>query len=203
MPRSFRMALLLLVAAGSACGHSSDGGPATGDASGLGRGFEVREVLNSSLGSDGDLAGAPFTTGVLRTDDPYRDDPGFSEQPTDAKGDAVTFADSDGDGFYSPNLDMKVRVGPPAVFASDVREATAVELGGDWTVEVRLDDRGTEELRVLTRRLVGRQAAMLYDRLVIAAPTVQDMVTTGNIQVAGNLTEGEAQRIADDLDSSG
>ena len=81
MPRSFRMALLLVVAAESACGHSSDGGPATGDALGLGRGFEVREVLNWSLGSDGDLADAPFTTGVLRTDDPYRDDPGSPSSP--------------------------------------------------------------------------------------------------------------------------
>src|SRR4051812_26381560 len=202
MPRSVRIALLLLVVAGSACGHSSDGAPDTGDASGLSPGFEVREVLDSSLGSEGDLADAPFTSRVLRTDDPYRDDPGFSEQPAGEEGNAVTFADSDGNGFYSPNIDMKVQVGPAAILATDVREATAVDLGGDWTVEVRLDEHGTEGLRALTSRLVGKQAAMLYDRLVIAAPTVQDTITTGNIQIAGNLTETEAHRIADDLDGS-
>jgi hypothetical protein len=195
--------LVVLLAAGVAC---SSGGrphpkPPASPVDTSFPGFQVRPVLASSIGVTGSLAGVPFTTGVLAPEDPYRNDPRFAELPADSKGDLVTFADANGDGYYSPAADTKYRLGPPVVTSGEVRSATAA-LGtpsGRWAVNVALDPAGTRALSSATRGLFGEQLAMLVDGQVVSAPFVQQPITTGNLQVDGGLTEAVAKSLASQL----
>jgi hypothetical protein len=163
--------------------------------------FEIREVLATSGGAHGALAATPFTTGVIAPRDPFRKDPRFSEAPPDAAGDLVTFTDSNGDGFFSPN-EPKWRLGPAAVTADEVRSALAVQLPpGNWSVNLRLDRAGSDALRSLTRRTLGMKDAQVVDRHVVAAPTVQGVVPGGLVQVTG-LSRSAAHRLAAELNGS-
>jgi hypothetical protein len=161
--------------------------------------FEMREVVATQVGRDA-LATHPFTTGVIRANDPYRHDPAFAEAPPGAAGDLVTYADTNGDGFYTPGRDPKFLLGPAAITAADVRTAKAAQIQGRWTVEVGLDAAGIRTLGALTARLVGRQIAFVFDRLVISAPTIQTAITSGQVAVTGNLDQRRAGEIASALE---
>jgi hypothetical protein len=127
LSREWVAAFMLIALGGVACISEGKGESPTATGSGSAAHssvFEVREVLDSSS-SDGALNAMPFTTGVLKADDPYRDDSAFEEAPPDASGDLVTYSDADGDGFYTPGSDPKFLLGP-AEITDDVRRATAV-----------------------------------------------------------------------------
>jgi hypothetical protein len=193
--------LAMLLLAGTACsgGHPATTPTTTADDASL-SGFQVRTVLASSTGADGSLAGVPFTTGVLAPEDPYRNDPQFAEQTPDAKGDIVTFGDTNGDGYYSPASDTKYRLGPAVVTDTDVRSATASPAGSSgWAVNIALDERGTNALASVTHGLFGEQLAMLVDGLVIDVPFVQAPITTGHLQLTGGFTEAIATSLASQL----
>src|SRR5262249_20581611 len=119
--------------------------------------------------------------------------------PPDAKGDIVTFADTNGDGYYSPASDTKFRLGPPVVTPGDLMSATADKVGSGWAVNVALDPAGTAAVASETHGLFGEQLAMLVDGLVVPAPFVQDPITTGKLQIAGGFTEAIAKSLASQL----
>jgi preprotein translocase subunit SecD len=160
--------------------------------------FGISEVLQSSAGRDGVVFPVPFTTGVLRPDDPFRDDSSLSERPASARGELVTYADLDDDGSYDPTIDEKFVLAPPVVTGANVVQANAVETpNGAWAVDIKLDAAGTEALRILTQRILLQRAAMTLDRVVIIAPTVQGVITRGLVQVTA--PRREALRIAAEL----
>ena len=163
----------------------------------------MRKATETSLGANGSLADSPFTAGVLSPDDPYRDDPAFSEEPPDAAGDLVTFADLDGDGFYDADTEMKFDLDPAVISADDVARARANEIpSGEWVVLVKLNEAGAGKLGVLTAEAIGRQVAAVVDGLVVAAPVVQERVTSGDVQIAGRFTEADATDLAERISPS-
>jgi len=184
----------LTTAVGVACTHGTTTAPRPAS-------FEMREVVTTQVGRDA-LATHPFTTGVIGANDPYRHDPAFAEAPPDATGDLVTYADTNGDGSYTPGRDPRFLLGPAAITASDVRTVRAAQVQGRWTVELSLDAAGTRTLSTLTARLVGRQIAFVFDRLVISAPTIQAAITSGQVAVTGNLDQKRATEIASALEAA-
>lgn len=204
--------LMVLVTALAACSDSgtpADTGPAssvttTTAAGAAGAGLELREVVESSLGPQGALADLPFTTGVIRPDDPYRDDPAFAESPPPTAGGLVTFGDVDGNSFFDPATETKFELAPPFVEAGQAASAQAVATPGTgWVVNVKLDDAGTQALAEHSAELVGHQVAIVVDRLVVAAPIIQAKITGGDVQIAGRFTEADAKRLAADLTQRG
>ena len=193
--------LVVLALIGTACssGRRPAPTPRPSHVSATLQGFQVRRVLASSIGPHGSLAGVPFTTGILAPEDPYRNASSFSEQPPGANGDIVTFADANGDGYYSPASDTKYRLGPPVVTPGDVMSATANSAGSGWAVNVALDPAGSAAVASATHGLFGEQLAMLVDGLVVSAPFVQDPITTGRLQITGGFTEDIAKSLASQL----
>lgn len=196
------LALVALVALGmvscTSGGNDGDPTPIRSGAAPRPVVLEIREVLGEGTA----LNGMPFTTGVLEPDDPYRDDPAFAEAPPDASGDLVTFEDDDGDGFYTAGSDQKLFLGP-ADITDHVRHATAVlptvpegTAEPAWEVDFRYDATGKRILARLSRRLLGKRLAIVLDRIVASAPTVQGIITSGQAQIAGNFTEQQARDIA-------
>jgi hypothetical protein len=199
-----RIAVALVAVVAAAC-SSGTVGPVTlpSGSTTPTSGFEMREAIDSSSGSTGALVDTPFTVGVVRSDDPYRDDPAFSEGPPDIPGGLVTFADFDGNGHYSPESETKFSLGPAVVTSEDVASARALEMPPTaWVVLVELDETGTAALASLTADLVGHRVAVVVDDLVLSAPVVQGKITTGEVQIAGRFTEADAKRLADRLDPS-
>ena len=146
--------------------------------------FGIRSVLAQSTGRTGSLARTPFTLGVIAPDDPYRDDPGFSEAPVDAGGRARHV----------------LRLGPQRVLRPGDRDEVGAGSGGRHrgrgairaggalvagVVDLQLDGRGTAALRSFTRSTMGSQDAFVVDDRVVAAPTVHGVVTNGALQVSG------------------
>jgi protein-export membrane protein SecD len=70
-----------------------------------------------------------------------------------------------------------------------------------WVVDFRLTDQGGERFADITRRLSGKQMAIVLDRRVESAPAVQDAITggSGTITLGSGTSvgaEGEAKDIA-------
>ncbi len=167
--------------------------------------FELRQVRFSDTGQNA-AASNPFTRGVIKANDPYRNDPGFAEAPPDGAGDLVTYADANGDGFYTPGRDPKFVLGPAAITAGEVAAARAVDVpvgsSAAWRIDVTLDAAGARSLHAFTKRMIGQRIAFVFDRLVISAPTVQSPIASGQLQIAGNFGEREAKQIAAALAAS-
>ncbi|WP_134740267.1 hypothetical protein [Nocardioides sp. 503] len=88
----------------------------------------------------------------------------------------------------------------PAGVVGGVESAVASpDAGAGPSVEVVLDAEASAALADLTDGPPGRQVAVVLDGQVVAAPTVQEQLTDGRLQVVGGLTEASAQALADRL----
>jgi preprotein translocase subunit SecD len=86
-----------------------------------------------------------------------------------------------------------------AVSGTSVTSAgAATGTGGIWLVNVTLDSRGAAEFGQVTSRLAGtgEQFAITVDGLVYSAPTVQEAITDGKLQITGQFTQSTAQSLA-------
>lgn len=86
-----------------------------------------------------------------------------------------------------------------AVSGTSVTSAgAATGTGGIWLVDVTLDSRGAAEFGQVTSRLAGtgEQFAITVDGVVYSAPTVQEPITDGRLQITGQFTQSTAQSLA-------
>ena len=67
---------------------------------------------------------------------------------------------------------------------------------------MRLDDAGAAAVARISRRVAGTQTplAVVVDDVVLTAPLVQEPITGGLVQIAGDFDEPYARRLADSLD---
>ncbi|HXF57248.1 MAG TPA: protein translocase subunit SecD [Actinomycetota bacterium] len=169
--------------------------------------LEEREVKETI--PEGDERYLKFTQGVIRPDDPVRSEPTFEEVP--AKPDELlTFEDLDGDGFFDQGREPKYLLGPVEITGADLKSAEAVFVPAGprvgpgesgWQVEFTLNPEGARKFAEATRRLVGRQLAIVLDGVVQSAPTVQDEITGGRGVITGSFTKEEAENLEVVLDS--
>jgi preprotein translocase subunit SecD len=170
--------------------------------------LEERAVSGSPiLPSDPSYSKTAFTTGVLKPDDPYRQNPNFKEEPSQ-NGGLVTFESSDNDGFFTPGKDSIYKLEGIAITGADLKKAVAqfvtasqTQSQTGWEVAFTLNGEGAKRFGDATTKLVGRQLAIVLDGIVISAPTVQSAITGGSGVITGNFTADEAKNLAVVLNS--
>jgi preprotein translocase subunit SecD len=65
-----------------------------------------------------------------------------------------------------------------------------------WRVNFELNSEGGDRFAEITEELTGRQLAIVLDRRVESAPTVNDPITGGSGVITGDFTEAEARDLA-------
>jgi preprotein translocase subunit SecD len=166
--------------------------------------LEEREVLQQGQAA----ASLPFTIGVIKPNDPIRSSKDFKEGPPPKKGELVTYSDNNGNGFFDSS-DTKYELGPPVITGADLTKATAVFVtsgqttSGDtgWQVNFNLNKGGAKKFGDATTKLVGKQLAIVLDKVVESAPTVQSAITGGSGVITGSFTESEVKNLAVVLNS--
>jgi protein-export membrane protein SecD len=107
----------------------------------------------------------------------------------------------------------KFVLGEVVISGEDFDNAAAVlssqgQLGGvsQWTVTFQLDGDGADRFAEATTEAVGAppptdQIAIIVDRVVISAPTVQSAITGGSGEITGGFSEPEAKDLATQLNA--
>ncbi len=85
--------------------------------------------------------------------------------------------------------------GAQAVFQTSNQSNVAPTEAG-WIVSFQLTGDGAKTFGTVTTRLQGKQLAIILDRRVESAPTVQQPITDGRGQITGNFSETEAKDLA-------
>lgn len=75
------------------------------------------------------------------------------------------------------------------------------QVGNGWQILLELNPDDARRFGDLTREHRGGQLALVTGGKVIAAPRVQEPITGGKLQIAGNFTSDEAKKIAENLPS--
>jgi preprotein translocase subunit SecD len=65
-----------------------------------------------------------------------------------------------------------------------------------WRVDFEFNAEGGDRFAQITERLAGKQMAIVLDRRVESAPTVNEAITGGRGQITGDFTEQEARDLA-------
>jgi preprotein translocase subunit SecD len=86
---------------------------------------------------------------------------------------------------------------PPA----PVADAEATVSAGGWVVVVALTEAARAAFAEATAAHIGERLAITVDNVVLMAPKVQEAVTGGELQINGDFTAEEAQRLAATLDA--
>ena len=99
------------------------------------------------------------------------------------------------------SLEFRTSDGTTVITGSDIKTATAKtgqdDMGNkEYSVELDLNDEGTEKFAEATANNIGKQISIVYDGDVISAPTVQSAITGGQAYITGNFTYDEADNLA-------
>lgn len=91
-------------------------------------------------------------------------------------------------------------LGPAAVSADDVSEATKDSFDGDVVVNVTLTSAGAEAFDAVAAEHIGSRLPIVVGGEVVNAPVVQTAEFSGAIQVSG-ISEDDADSLVDALSS--
>jgi protein-export membrane protein SecD len=110
--------------------------------------------------------------------------------------------------FQDPAGEMKYRLGPveltgDAIDTADAVFSSGTAVGQGWTIDFTLTPAGSGEFADVTTRLSasGDQLAIVVDREVISAPTVDEPITGGSGIISGTFTENRAKDLATQLNA--
>jgi protein-export membrane protein SecD len=103
--------------------------------------------------------------------------------------------------FPASEEDIWYKLGPAEVIGKDISDAQALfdtEGGTGWQVNLEMTSDGAKKWADLTTRLAQqqKQLAIVLDKRVESAPTVQEAITDGKARITGQFTEGEAKDLA-------
>jgi len=82
---------------------------------------------------------------------------------------------------------------------ASVAEARVNDEGPNPIIDVTFTAAGGERFAEITRANRGKQLVVIFGGKVLFAPVIQDTITTGHAQIAGNFTLAEAKSIAQAL----
>jgi preprotein translocase subunit SecD len=100
---------------------------------------------------------------------------------------------------------VKYRMGKVLMTGDVLRRAQATFLdpatagagtAGGWRIAFELNAQGTERFAQITQKNQQKQLAIVLDRRVESAPTIQQAITDGKAEITGNFTEREAKDLA-------
>ena len=66
----------------------------------------------------------------------------------------------------------------------------------EYSVELVLNDEGTQKFADATEANIGQPISIIYDGETISSPTVQSAITGGTAYITGNFTYEEADNLA-------
>jgi preprotein translocase subunit SecD len=150
-----------------------------------------------------DFANQPFCDDPKVVQCPLNqpDLPGCSTTALESK--QVTYLDKAGQGYYT--------MGPVQITGDAISKATAVYRTASqnlsssghigWEIDFTLTGSGSKKFATITQNLVNQPAphnelAIILDRAVESAPTVQSAITGGSGQITGSFSETEAKDLA-------
>lgn len=114
----------------------------------------------------------------------------------------VVFLDMDGE--------TKFELGPVEITGDAIASADAVfdagsqgAIGQGWSIDFTTTDEGTDPWGEVTTRLAGSgtQLAIVVDRQVISAPSVDSPITNGTGTITGSFTQRRAEDLATQLNA--
>jgi preprotein translocase subunit SecD len=88
-----------------------------------------------------------------------------------------------------------LELGPVALGGRSVRDPQA-RFRNEWVVTLDFDDEGSAAWSALTSTNVGRQVAIVLDGVVQSFPTINGPITSGETEISGSFSEGEAKDLA-------
>jgi preprotein translocase subunit SecD len=112
--------------------------------------------------------------------------------------------------FYDKESQNKYKLGPVELTGEAIDKATAVyrtssqsSVSQGWTIDFTLTGEGSSVFGDVTTRLYNSngQLAIVVDRKVISAPTVDGPITGGNGVITGSFTENRAKDLATQLNA--
>ncbi len=106
-----------------------------------------------------------------------------------------------GDQVVACEISTKYLLGPAEVLGTDVEKATVDNGANGWGVVVEMTPAGKDKFAALTRRAVQKQVAILLDGRVVSAPTIQEPITGGAVEIHGKFTRAKAVSLAASLQS--
>jgi len=109
-----------------------------------------------------------------------------------------TVADTDYLAACSSDGKTKYLLGPTAVSGKRVSSAKSSQANGVWQVDVSLDSAGAKQFGDLTTSLsgTGKLIAIAVGGTVISAPSVQQPIMDGNVQISGQFDRAKADELA-------
>jgi preprotein translocase subunit SecD len=106
----------------------------------------------------------------------------------------------------APDGQTRYRVGPARLVGGITRAVAVLDPGdgsacgstsaGLWCISFELDGEASSTFGQLTQELANRQLAIVLDRRLQSAPTVNQPITNGQGQITGDFTEDEAKDLA-------
>lgn len=99
------------------------------------------------------------------------------------------------------SLEFQTSDGETVITGSDV-ETASVQSGQDdmknaeYSVELVLNDEGTQKFADATEANIGQPISIIYDGETISSPTVKSAITGGTAYITGNFTYEEAENLA-------
>lgn len=75
-------------------------------------------------------------------------------------------------------------------------EATISEYMQRPVVSITMDNQGTHDWEIMTRKNIGRAIAITIDNHVLSSPVVNDAIAGGKTEISGNFTKAEAEELA-------
>jgi preprotein translocase subunit SecD len=106
----------------------------------------------------------------------------------------------------APDEQTRYRVGPARLVGGITRAVAVLDPGdgsacgatsaGLWCISFELDGEASQTFGQLTQELANRQLAIVLDRRVQSAPTVNQPITNGQGQITGDFDEDEAKDLA-------
>jgi len=74
--------------------------------------------------------------------------------------------------------------------------STSVNSNVGWEIDFEMNKAGAAKFSDITQRLVNQQLAIVLDRQVESAPTINEQIPNGRGQISGSFTEQEAKDLA-------
>jgi preprotein translocase subunit SecD len=106
----------------------------------------------------------------------------------------------------APDEQTRYQVGPARLVGGITRAVAVLDpgdgstcgptSGGLWCISFELDGDASRTFGQLTQELANRQLAIVLDRRLQSAPTVNQPITNGQGQITGDFTEDEAKELA-------
>lgn len=104
------------------------------------------------------------------------------------------------------NGSVKYILGPVELDGSSINDATngLNSQNGRWTVNLVLDDQGTQTFSQISQRLFGQQPplnqfAFVLDGSVLSAPSMDAVILDGRPSISGSFTQDSSKVLADQL----